>query len=178
MLADQGTAAFGAAALRLPVDSRFIVQPLWGSIGFTLPAAFGAQTACPDRRVVLIVGDGAAQLTAQELGSMLRDGLKPVILLLNNGGYTVERAIHGPNQRYNDIAGWDWTALARAMQVCGQSRSWRVSQTVQLREVLARLEAPLSLSLVEVMLPRDDVPALLAAVTRSLEQRNSGRLSG
>ena len=50
--------------------------------------------------MVLIVGDGAAQLTIQEMGSMLRDKQKPLILLLNNEGYTVERAIHGPEQRY------------------------------------------------------------------------------
>ena len=56
--------------------------------------------------MVLIVGDGAAQLTIQEMGSMLRDKQKPLILLLNNEGYTVERAIHGPEQRYNDIAQW------------------------------------------------------------------------
>ncbi|RAN86364.1 hypothetical protein B5P41_29685, partial [Bacillus sp. SRB_28] len=53
-------------------DATLLVQPLWGSIGFTLPAAYGAQTAAPDRRVVLIIGDGAAQLTIQEMGSMLR----------------------------------------------------------------------------------------------------------
>lgn len=69
MLADQGTAAFGAAALRLPQDVRLLVQPLWGSIGYTLPAAFGAQTARPQQRVVLIIGDGSAQLTVQELGA-------------------------------------------------------------------------------------------------------------
>lgn len=77
ILADQGTSSFGAAALRLPDGCSFIVQPLWGAIGFTLPAAFGAQTACPERRVILLIGDGAAQLTIQELGSMIRDGQKP-----------------------------------------------------------------------------------------------------
>jgi indolepyruvate decarboxylase len=97
ILADQGTAAFGIAALKLPSEASLIVQPLWGSIGFTLPAAYGAQTAAAERRVVLIVGDGAAQLTIQEMGSMLRDKQKPLILLLNNEGYTVERAIHGPS---------------------------------------------------------------------------------
>ncbi|WP_249270896.1 thiamine pyrophosphate-dependent enzyme, partial [Salmonella enterica] len=72
ILVDQGTAAFGAAALSLPDGAEVVVQPLWGSIGYSLPAAFGAQTACPDRRVILIIGDGAAQLTIQEMGSMLR----------------------------------------------------------------------------------------------------------
>ena len=87
MLADQGTACFGAAALTLPRGCRLIVQALWGSIGYTLPATFGVQTAEPQRRAILLIGDGAAQLTVQELGSMLRDGLKPVIFVLNNQGY-------------------------------------------------------------------------------------------
>ena len=65
------------------------------------------QIAEPNRRVVLLIGDGAAQLTAQELGSMLRDGLKPVIFLLNNQGHTIGRAIRGSEQRYNDIAQWN-----------------------------------------------------------------------
>ena len=52
ILADQGTAAFGIAALKLPSEASLIVQPLWGSIGFTLPAAYGAQTAAAERRVV------------------------------------------------------------------------------------------------------------------------------
>lgn len=60
ILADQGTAAFGAAGLTLPEDAAMLIQPLWASIGYTLPAAFGAQTACPQQRVVLIIGDGAA----------------------------------------------------------------------------------------------------------------------
>lgn len=173
ILADQGTAAFGAASLRLPEDAVLIVQPLWGSIGFTLPAAFGAQTAAPERRVVLVVGDGAAQLTIQELGSMLRDGQKPLILLLNNEGYTVERAIHGPEQRYNDIALWNWTQLPQALSLNCQAESWRVTETVQLREVLELAARRQRLSFVEVVLPKQEIPELLRAVTQALEARNS-----
>ncbi|WP_110876948.1 alpha-keto acid decarboxylase family protein [Franconibacter helveticus] len=173
VVVDQGTAAFGAAALQLPAGVTFLVQPLWGSIGYALPAAFGAQTASPNRRVVLITGDGAAQLSVQELGSMLRDGQKPVVIILNNDGYTVERAIHGAQQRYNDIARWDWTALAHALDITRQAKSWRVSETVQLREVLERLAQPAQLSLVEVMLPKESLPALLGAVSAALEARNS-----
>ena len=174
ILVDQGTAAFGAAALSLPCGAEVLVQPLWGSIGYALPAAFGAQTACPDRRVILIIGDGAAQLTIQELGSMLRDGQSPVILLLNNDGYTVERAIHGANQRYNDIAAWSWTLVPQAFSRECQAECWRVTQAVQLEEVLARLSHPQRLSLIEVVLPKADLPELLRTVTRALESRNSG----
>ncbi|EMQ7141902.1 alpha-keto acid decarboxylase family protein [Salmonella enterica] len=174
ILVDQGTAAFGAAALSLPDGAEVVVQPLWGSIGYSLPAAFGAQTACPDRRVILIIGDGAAQLTIQEMGSMLRDGQAPVILLLNNDGYTVERAIHGAAQRYNDIASWNWTQIPPALNVAQQAECWRVTQAIQLAEVLERLARPQRLSFIEVMLPKADLPELLRTVTRALEARNGG----
>lgn len=174
LLVDQGTAAFGAAALSLPDGAEVVVQPLWGSIGYSLPAAFGAQTACPDRRVILIIGDGAAQLTIQEMGSMLRDGQTPLILLLNNDGYTVERAIHGAAQRYNDIASWNWTQIPQALNAAQQAECWRVTQAIQLAEVLERLVRPQSLSFIEVMLPKADLPELLRTVTRALEARNGG----
>ncbi|ELH5895583.1 alpha-keto acid decarboxylase family protein [Salmonella enterica] len=174
ILVDQGTAAFGAAALSLPDGAEVVVQPLWGSIGYSLPAAFGEQTACPDRRVILIIGDGAAQLTIQEMGSMLRDGQAPVILLLNNDGYTVERAIHGAAQRYNDIASWNWTQIPPALNAAQQAECWRVTQAIQLAEVLERLARPQRLSFIEVMLPKADLPELLRTVTRALEARNGG----
>lgn len=174
VLVDQGTAAFGAAALSLPDGAEVVVQPLWGSIGYSLPAAFGAQTACPDRRVILIIGDGAAQLTIQEMGSMLRDGQAPVILLLNNDGYTVERAIHSAAQRYNDIASWNWTQIPPALNAAQQAECWRVAQAIQLAEVLERLARPQRLSFIEVMLPKADLPELLRTVTRALEARNGG----
>ncbi|ECJ9116368.1 alpha-keto acid decarboxylase family protein [Salmonella enterica] len=174
ILVDQGTAAFGAAALSLPDGAEVVVQPLWGSIGYSLPAAFGAQTACPDRRVILVIGDGAAQLTIQEMGSMLRDGQAPVILLLNNDGYTVERAIHGAAQRYNDIASWNWTQIPPALNAAQQAECWRVTQAIPLAEVLERLARPQRLSFIEVMLPKADLPELLRTVTRALEARNGG----
>lgn len=174
LLGDQGTAAFGLADLTLPQGASLIVQPLWGSIGYTLPAAFGAQTSQPDRRVVLVVGDGAAQLTIQELSSMLRDGLRPLILLLNNEGYTVERAIHGPEQRYNDISLWNWTQVPQALNLDCQGECWKVTNASQLNDALTRATRGDKLMLLEVMLPKMDIPPLLKAVTQALEARNNG----
>lgn len=173
ILADQGTSAFGAIDLRLPADVNFIVQPLWGSIGYTLAAAFGAQTASPNRRVIVLTGDGAAQLTIQELGSMLRDKQRPIILVLNNEGYTVERAIHGPEQRYNDIALWNWTHLPQALSLAPQAECWQVSEAGELVDVLEKVAHHERLSLIEVMLPKSDIPPLLSALTKALEARNS-----
>ncbi|EMX8465843.1 MULTISPECIES: alpha-keto acid decarboxylase family protein [Serratia] len=173
VLAEQGTACFGAATLTLPRGSRMIVQSLWGSIGYTLPATFGVQTAEPQRRVVLLIGDGAAQLTVQELGSMLRDGLKPVIFVLNNQGYTIERAIHGPEQSYNDIARWNWTQLPTALAGGRPVTALRVSQPEALRQALSEAAQGDRLAFIEVMLPKMDIPELLDTISRVIQSRNA-----
>lgn len=175
LVAEQGTACFGAAQLTLPQGCDFIAQPLWGSIGFTLPAALGAQIAHPERRVVLIIGDGSAQLTVQALGAAIRYNLDTVIFILNNDGYTVERAIHGAEQRYNDIAQWRWTLLPQAFGATEPTIVEKVTEVKQLQQVMAKISAEPQLSWVEVVLPKMDVPPLLRAVTRALEEHNSSR---
>ncbi|MBW7983560.1 alpha-keto acid decarboxylase family protein [Enterobacillus tribolii] len=173
IITEQGTASFGFAHVRLPQDASLTVQTLWGSIGYTLPATLGAQMAQPDRRVVLIIGDGSAQLTIQELGTLLRQGLKPVILLLNNDGYTVERAIHGPYQSYNDIAAWNWRLIPAALSQNAPCNVHRAETVAELRQVLQQIDKPEALTLVEVMLPKYDVPDLLGVLCRTMEARNS-----
>jgi len=150
-----------------------IVQALWGSIGYTLPAAFGVQTAEPQRRVVLLIGDGAAQLTVQELGSMLRDGLKPVIFVLNNQGYAIERAIHGPEQSYNDIAPWNWTQLPAALAGDRPVKALRVSDAEGLGQALREVADGDRLAFIEVMLPKRDIPELLDTLSRVIHSRNA-----
>ena len=109
MLADQGTCFYGMAPHRLPRGVTFVGQPLWASIGYTLPALLGACTAQPGTARVLLIGDGAAQMTAQELATVIQQRLPAVVVVVDNDGYTVERAIHGPDEPYNDITHWDWT---------------------------------------------------------------------
>ncbi|KAF8889156.1 hypothetical protein CPB84DRAFT_1785741, partial [Gymnopilus junonius] len=61
---------------------------------------------------MLFVGDGSLrQLTVQEISTVIRQALKPIIFVTNNQGYTVERCIHGKRQSYSDIADWDWQGL-------------------------------------------------------------------
>lgn len=115
VVVDQGTSSSAGAGLLLPKDATFLVQCLWGSIGFSIPAAFGAQLARPKNRVILAVGDGSAQMTAQEFGSFLRHDLRPIVFLVDNAGYVIERVIHGWNAPYNDIAMWNWTAFIKSM---------------------------------------------------------------
>ncbi|QRY51867.1 alpha-keto acid decarboxylase family protein [Mycolicibacterium septicum] len=173
VLADQGTSFYGMAGHRLPSGVTFIGQPLWGSIGYTLPAALGAGLADRDRRTVLLIGDGAAQLTIQELGAFGREGLAPVVVVVNNDGYTVERAIHGVTAEYNDISGWRWTELPAALGV-PDALTFRVSTYGELDDALRTAAAtPDRMVFVEVMLGRMDIPPLLTELAQSASDANS-----
>ncbi|MBV9093419.1 MAG: alpha-keto acid decarboxylase family protein [Streptosporangiaceae bacterium] len=173
VLADQGTSFYGAAAHRLPRDVTFIGQPLWASIGYTLPALLGACLADPERRGVLLIGDGAGQLTVQELSTILHAGLSAVLIVVDNNGYTTERAIHGPTQPYNNIARWDWT-MAPALFGSDQVAVDRVATAGELDQALAAAEAsPGKLALIQAVVPPMDVPELLAMLARAASQANA-----
>ena len=175
VLADQGTSFYGMADHRLPRGVTFIGQPLWGSIGYTLPAALGAGVAHPDRRPVLLIGDGAAQLTVQELGTFSREGLSPVIVVVNNDGYTVERAIHGETAPYNDIVGWKWTDIPNALGVADHL-AFRVHTYGELDDALtAAAEHRDRMVLVEVVLPRLEIPSLLVELVQPMSPNGSVR---
>lgn len=83
VITETGTANFGIWSTRFPRGVTAMNQTLWGSIGWSFPACQGAALAVKDmestRRVILFVGDGSIQLTAQELSTMLRHGLKPIM---------------------------------------------------------------------------------------------------
>jgi alpha-keto-acid decarboxylase len=175
VLADQGTSFYGMADHRLPTGVTFIGQPLWGSIGYTLPAALGAAVAHPDRRTVLLIGDGAAQLTVQELGTFFREGLSPVIVVVNNDGYTVERAIHGETAPYNDIASWNWTEVPNALGVANHL-AFRTQNYGELDDALTTAaEHQDRMVFVEVVLPRLEIPPLLAELVQPMSPDGSRR---
>ncbi len=174
VLADQGTSFYGMAGHRLPSGVTFIGQPLWGSIGYTLPAALGAGLADRDRRTVLLIGDGAAQLTVQELGAFGREGLAPVVVVVNNDGYTVERAIHGVTADYNDITGWRWTELPTALGVPG-ALTFQVSTYGELDDALTAAAATRDrMVFIEAVVARMDIPPLLTELAQSASAANAG----
>jgi alpha-keto-acid decarboxylase len=178
VLADQGTAFYGAATYRLPTGVTFVGQPLWASIGYTLPAMLGACRAAPARRGVLLIGDGAAQMTVQELSTIARSGVQATVIVLDNDGYTVERAIHGPEQPYNDIAAWDWTAFGAVLAGVGEAvTAHRARTTGELVTALTEAADAPGLTLIQAVLPPLDVPPLLAGLARAAAAANTRRPS-
>jgi indolepyruvate decarboxylase len=115
VIGETGTASMGLGFALLPKGANFYNQTLWGSIGWATPASVGAAAAAPDRRVVLVTGEGSHQLTVQEIGQFARLGLKPVIFVLNNNGYLIERLLcKDPEIAYNDVAPWRYIELPHA----------------------------------------------------------------
>lgn len=109
VVCDIGDALFGAADLTIQRRTDFLAPAYYTSMGFAVPAALGAQMNNPKVRPVVFVGDGAFQMTGQELSIIARHGLNPIIIVINNKGYTTERFIHeGP---FNDIHDWAYHLL-------------------------------------------------------------------
>ena len=174
VLAEQGTSFFGAYDLNLYKDNTFIGQPLWGSIGYTLPATLGTQLADLYRRNILLIGDGSLQLTAQDLSTMIREDLKPVIFVINNDGYTVERKIHGENQPYNDIQMWDYKLLPAVFGGKDKVAIHDVETSEDLEKTLLNINSkPNQMHFVEVKMAASDAPVKLDAIGKAFSKQNS-----
>jgi indolepyruvate decarboxylase len=138
LVAETGTASMGLGFALMPAGATFHNQTLWGSIGWATPAAFGAAVAAPDRRVVLVTGDGAHQLTVQEISQFGRMKLRPIIFVLNNDGYLIERLLcKDPAIAYNDIAPWRYAELPGAFGCDG----WITARATTCGELDAALDS-------------------------------------
>ncbi|KAK7690152.1 hypothetical protein QCA50_006801 [Cerrena zonata] len=165
IVAETGTSSFGILDVPLPKGSTFLAQILWGSIGWTVGSTLGAALAARERelgRTILFVGDGSIQLTVQELSVMMKTGVTPIIFVLNNSGYTIERYLHGERRKYNDITNWNWTSLLSTFGgVEGKSCQ---SYTVRTKDELSALLETESfakadkIQLVEIIMEQLDAP--------------------
>ncbi|GLQ49978.1 alpha-keto acid decarboxylase family protein [Dyella flava] len=153
---DNGT-SFSLLGLKLPPGCTFIGSINWGSIGYSVGALLGALTAAPDRRHLLLIGDGSFQVTAQELSTILRHDHKPVISLINNGGYTIERGYIGKTEPYNDVANWSYAALPKVLRPDTTARSFLVRTGEDLQNALSAPND--TLIFIESIMDSCDAPA-------------------
>jgi indolepyruvate decarboxylase len=151
LVAETGTVSMGLAFALMPKGATFHNQTLWSSIGWATPAAFGAAVAAPDRRLVLVTGEGSHQMTAQEIGQFGRRGLKPIVFVLNNSGYLIERLLcKDPDISYNDLASWKYSLLPNALG-CGDWYVARVTTCGELDQALEAASTGLSGAYIEVV---------------------------
>jgi indolepyruvate decarboxylase len=137
-------------------------------MGFAVPAAIGAQLAKPLLRPIVIVGDGAFQMTGMEISTITRFALNPVIIVLNNNGYGTERPmLDGP---FNDVLRWNYY---RIPEIIGHGKGFLIQTEDQLEESLLAAENIYSqeLCILDVRLdPHDGSPAL-QRLTESLGKK-------
>ena len=166
VIADPGDALFGAITLDTE-ESGFLACGYYASLGFATPAALGAGLARPDRRPVVIVGDGAFQMTGTEVAATARWGVHPVVIVLNNDGYGTERPMLEGG--FNDIPALQYAALP---QYLGFGVGVRADTEDGFDAALAdALADPSQLRLVEAVIPRHDVSPVLKRLTDALGKR-------
>jgi len=166
---ESGSSTSGIVPLPLPDGAEVHSQSLWGSIGWATGATLGIALADRSRRTVLFTGEGSHQLTANDVGTMGRNGLKPIIFVLNNEGYMVERALEAnPDWVYNDLAPWNYQALPAALGCQGWFTA-KVATLGELDAALARASTGETASYIEVVGGRMDFPAGLALAHQRLD---------
>lgn len=171
---ETGIIPHGFAPTRLPKNTEVNTQTLWGSIGWATAASFGGQMAVKNRRTILITGEGSHQLTACEISSMMRHNLKPIIIVLNNSGYTIERVLsNSPDDFFNEIAKWDYSKLTKVFE----GDSWVVQARTDLEfdNALkqAEIEQKSKLCYIEIFTDKMDLPNLTAKIVENIKQSNT-----
>lgn len=167
---ESGSSSLGLPPMALADDVQVHIQMLWGSIGWATGAAFGIALADPKRRTILITGEGSHQLTANEIGNMGRYGANPIIFVLNNDGYMVERALEpNPDWSYNDLAKWRYADLPRALG-CADWITARVETLGELDAAMKAARESTSGAYIEIIGGRMDMPKNLAFAHTRLKE--------
>ena len=133
----------------MDIDHTALVAPgYYATMGFGVPAGLGVQAATGQRPLIL-VGDGAFQMTGWELGNCKRYGWDPIVLLFNNAGWEMLRTFQ-PESRFNDLGTWDFAEMASGLGGDGIRVSTRQALDAALRRAIRTRGR---FQLIEVMLP-------------------------
>ncbi len=175
VIAETGIIHYAMGLLKLESNVSLENQMLWGSIGWATPAAFGAAMADKTRRVVLITGEGSHQLTACEISNMMKHKVNPVVLVINNNGYTIERVLSkDPWDPYNDVISWNYSMLPEVFE--GDVWVAQASTNDELDHALSQIgcEQKNRMCYVELFIEPMDVPEVtLRVVNRERIQEST-----
>ncbi|KAI4109005.1 MAG: hypothetical protein L6R37_000723 [Teloschistes peruensis] len=180
VITETGTANFGIWETKFPAGVSALSQVLWGSIGYSVGACQGAALAAKEtgdhRRTILFVGDGSFELTAQELSTMIRQNLHPIIFIICNEGYTIERYIHGMDAAYNDISNWKFKDLVSVFGGTEEnSRTWQVRSKTEAEDLFRDegFKRAERLEFVELYMPKEDAPRALKMTAEASARVNA-----
>jgi TPP-dependent 2-oxoacid decarboxylase len=167
IIADVGDALFAGLDLFVHGKTRFLSPAYYASVGFAVPASLGAQFASPNTRPLVLVGDGAFQMTGMELSTIARFGLNPITIVLNNKGYGTERPML--DGEFNNLLNWQYS---RIPEVLGAGRGFEIHTEDELAAALLESRSHLkSFCILDVHLDPHDMSAALRRMTQELGQR-------
>jgi indolepyruvate decarboxylase len=167
VVADVGDCMYACVDLR---TDTFLGPGYYNSMGFGVPAAIAAELAWPKRRAIALVGDGGFQMTGMDLGTAKTHGLRPIVILFNNGGFATMQAIAGKKPYFN-IAPWDYARIAQSLGGRGVQVQTRGAFRAALKEALASRD----FVLIEAILSPSDISPTWTRIAHEVRSRMRAR---
>jgi indolepyruvate decarboxylase len=170
LLADTGDSSYSSLFVTTHRENGYLAPTFYNTMGFAVPAALGAQLADPNSRAVVLVGDGAFQMTGMEFSNLVRYGLDTIVIVFNNAGFGMQRVFtDGP---FNDVGLWDYTEIPKLV---GGGKAWRARTPEELLEILGEAaqfrQGP---SLIEVIVGKGIISTGLRILTEALAREKTG----
>jgi indolepyruvate decarboxylase len=166
VIAEPGDALFASSDLVIHRQTEYVAPAYYTSMGFGVPAALGCMIARPDLRAVVLLGDGAFQMTGMELSTIVRRGLSPIVIVLDNQGYGTERLLHPGHWSFNDIQPW---AYHRLPEVLGGGTGYDIRTEGEFDSALRSAWADnRAMSLLHVHLDQSDFSGALRRLAKRL----------
>ncbi len=156
---------FGAVGIRSARQAQFIAPAYYMSMGFAVPASIGIAMAAKTLRPYVLVGDGAFQMTGAEISTIVRLGLNPIIIILNNDGYGTMRKIRAG--RFNVITEWDYTKVCELVR---GGESTTASTKGEFDTALRRAQKSDDVCVIELKVPRHETSRQLARVASEVRK--------
>jgi len=171
VVCDVGDCLFAGARIRTSAGSAFLSPAYYLSMGFAIPGSIGAQLADPDRRPIVIVGDGAFQMTGMELISIAKLHLDPIIIVLNNRRYATLRFMQAEeNPKTHHVPTFDYAGFARLLGGHGE-----VADTLQEFQGALRIARDAkNFTLIEVRLDVEDASPILRRISERMGEQLRG----
>lgn len=181
LVVDAGFPLAGAQGVDIAAQNGFVAQASWLAIGYSTAAATGVKFAQPDRRILVVTGDGAFQETCQAVADHYAHGQNTVVFVLANGIYGIEQEIVNPNvfwtppdhypgapseqvYSYNVVPRWQYSKITETFG--GQGR--KADTIAALHAILDEIrEAAGTNFVVELVIPPTAIPAAVGNGVRT-----------
>ena len=165
VVADIGECLFGAVELKV-MHHHFISPAFYCSMGPAIPGALGVQLAKPNLRPIVLVGDGAFQMSVSELSTIVERKLNPIVFVLNNQGYTTERFLL--DGKFNDIRNWDYHKVTEMIH---GGQGVKVETEEELEQAVSAALKSTTLFVVNVSVEAKDISPGLRRMVENLSKR-------